>query len=190
MSQRRKGQNGNGERAQAQTNERQNMPARASETAQMPSRTGETGRLPSQMMHHPFAQLRHEIDALFDHFFGRTPAPFEGGWGADRFWDVNVEDTGKEIMVRAEAPGFEPKDFDIDISGNTLTIRAEHKQEAEEKQGDFRTWERRYGQFQRSVLLPAAVDADKVEAHFRNGILELRLPRTEEAQKRRIEVKA
>jgi HSP20 family protein len=102
---------------------------------------------------------------------------------------VNVEDTDKEIVIRAEAPGFEPQDFDIHISGNTLTIQAEHKHEAEEKQGEYRYTERRYGRFQRSIPLSTAVNADKVETRYHNGVLEMRLPRTEEAPRRRIDVK-
>jgi HSP20 family protein len=149
------------------------------------------------MMEHPLGQFREEMDRLFDRFFARWPSPFEGAWptpaewGRDpeRLWGLDLEDTGNEILVRAEAPGFEPKDFDVHLSGNTLTIRAEHKHEAEEKQEGYRYSERRYGRFQQSVPLPAAVEADKVEAHYRNGVLELRLPRTEPIQRKRIEVK-
>jgi HSP20 family protein len=141
------------------------------------------------MMEHPLSRLRDEIDALFNRFFGPWPTLGEGNWMTERFWDVDVEDTDKEIRVRAEAPGFEPQDFDIHVSGNTLTIQAEHKQESEEKQGESHSWHRRYGRYQRSLTLPAAVEADKVEAHYRNGVLELRLPRTQEAHRRRIEVK-
>jgi len=179
MQPRQKEKEGNGARTQPQTSERQNVPARTSETTQAPARMTEP----------PLSRFRDEMDALFDRFFGRWPTPFTGNWGTDRFWDIDVEDTDQEIRVRAEAPGFERKDFDIQVSGNTLTIQAEHKQEAEEKQGEYRSWERRYGRFQRSIPLPAAVKADQVEAHYRNGVLELRLPRAEEAQRRRIEVK-
>jgi HSP20 family protein len=175
-----KGKNGNGARTESQTTERRNLPAPRTEPSRPPARA----------VGHPLTRLRDEIDSLFDRFLGSWPAPAEWGWNAGRFWDADVEDTGEEILVRAEAPGFEPKDFDIHISGNLLTIQAEHKQEAEEKKEGYRSWERRYGRFQRSIPLPAAVDADKVEAHYRNGVLELRLPRTEEAQRRRIEVKA
>jgi HSP20 family protein len=70
-----------------------------------------------------------------------------------------------------------------------LTIRAEHKDEAEEKRKGYRSWERRYGRFQRSVQLSTAVDADKVEARYHSGVLEVHLPRTEPSPRRRIEVK-
>jgi len=180
MAHKNKGKDGNGAKARAQTAEHENVPARTAEPPRLPARAGE----------HPLGRLREEIDALFDRFFGRWSTPWAGVGGLDRFWDVDVEETDKEVLVRAEAPGFEPQDFDIHVSGNTLTIRAEHKQETEGTQGEYRSWERHYGRFQRSIPLPAAVDANKVEAHYRNGVLELRLPRMEEAQRRRIEVKA
>src|SRR5262249_43702313 len=137
---------------------------------------------PARRSEHPLSRLRDEMDAVFDRFFRGWPAPLE--WvQPERFWDVDVQDTDKEIVVRAEAPGFEAKDFDVDISGNTLMIRAEHRQEAEEKQEGYRSMERRYSRFQRSIPLSTAVDAGKVEARYRNGVLEVRLPRTEETQK-------
>ena len=102
---------------------------------------------------------------------------------------MDVEEADNEIVVRAEAPGFEPKDFDIHISGNTLTVRAEHTEEGEEKEEGYRRWHQRYGRLERSVLLSTAVNADKVEARYRNGILEVRLPRTEPSPRKRIEVK-
>ena len=129
------------------------------------------------------------MDALFDRFFGRWPAAWEPAGLPERFWGVDVEEADNEIVVRAEAPGFEPKDFDIHISGNTLTVRAEHTEEGEEKEEGYRRWHQRYGRLERSVLLSTAVNADKVEARYRNGILEVRLPRTEPSPRKRIEVK-
>ena len=180
MAHRNKTKDGNGARTQEQTTENRNLP--------MPR--PESSRLPAPMGGHPLGRLRDEIDSLFDRFFNAWPAPPKWSLGADRFWDMDVEETDKEIVVRAEVPGFEANDFDIHIDGNLLTIRAEHKQEAEEKQGEVHMWERRFGRFQRTISLPTAVDADKVDALYRNGVLQLRLPRTEQSQRRRIEVKA
>jgi HSP20 family protein len=164
---------------QTATNEQRNLPAERNQQSHMPA----------QRQEHPLMRLRDEMDSLFDRFFGRWPAIAEWGAAPNRFWDVDVQENDKEIMVRAEAPGFEAKDFEIDISGNTLRIWAEHKQEDEKNEEGFRYSERRYGHFERSIPLPTAVDADKVEARYRNGVLELHLPRTEQAQRRRIEVK-
>jgi HSP20 family protein len=149
---------------------------------------GEQTLMP-RMMQHPWRTLRGEMDSLFDRFFGRWPTTMESAWDTDRFSDVDVEETDNEIIVRAEAPGFEPKEIDIQVSGNLLSIQAEHKEEQEHQEKGFHRWERRYGQMQRSVPLSTAVDADKVDAHYHNGILEVHLPRTEPMQRKRIEVK-
>jgi HSP20 family protein len=141
------------------------------------------------MAGHPLTRLREEMDALFGRFFRGWPDLPGWSWGPERFWDVDVKETDNEVVIRAEAPGFEPKDFDIDVGGNTLTIRAEHKEEAEQKEEGYRSWERRYGRFQRSIPLSTAVDADKVEARYHSGVLEVHLPRMEPSTRRRIEVK-
>jgi HSP20 family protein len=130
----------------------------------------------------PLGRVRGEIGSLFDRWFGHWPMPAE--WG----WDVDVEETENEIRVRAEIPGFEAKEIDVQVTGNILTVRAERETAAEEQEGGVRSWERRHSRFQRSFTLPAPVDADKVVAKYRNGVLELQLPRTEAAQRKRIEV--
>lgn len=131
----------------------------------------------------PFALLRQEFDTLFGRFFGRWPltGDFEaaGGWGLD------VEDSGKEYVVRAEAPGFEANDFDVQLAGEQLRIVAEHKEEAREGE-PAQTSQRR---LERWVTVPGGADFDKIEARYRNGVLEVHLPKTPEAQGRRIEVK-
>jgi HSP20 family protein len=136
---------------------------------------------------YPLSRMRDEFDALFDRFFGRWPVPFAGEWDVPRPWGLDMDDTGKEVTVRAEAPGFEAGEFDVAVSGNVLTIKAEHKQEAGDKKNGYRSSERRLHQ---SVTLPPGTDPDKVEARYRNGVLEVRLPKTAEAQGRRITVKS
>src|SRR5262249_55223451 len=135
---------------------------------------------------HPLSRLRDEFDALFDQFFGRWPSPF-GGSDLSTGWGFDVEDTDKEVVVTAEAPGFEPKDFDIQLTGNTLTVKAERKQEVKEKGDGYGFSERR---LHRSISLPEGTLKDKVEATYRNGILEVRLPKSPEAQAKRITVKS
>src|SRR5437879_10283317 len=130
MANKGKGKNGNGAKAETQKTEMQTAQPRG-----MTARGGE----------HPLSRLRQDIDTLFDHFFSRWPMAPDWGVPVERLWGVNVEDNDKEILVRAEAPGFEPKDFDIQVHGNVLTVRAEHKEESEEKQGEGRTWQRQYG---------------------------------------------
>jgi HSP20 family protein len=142
-----------------------------------------------QSRQHPVGRLRDEFESLFERFLGRSLFPFSPAAGVAPFWGLDLEDTGKEFVVHAEVPGFEPEDFDVQLSGNLLTIRAEHKQEAEEKQEKFHFTERSYNQFQRSLMLPAGADVDKVTARYHSGVLEVHLPKTEPTQQKRIEVK-
>lgn len=129
---------------------------------------------------HPLRQMRDEMDALFDRFFGGLMSPAGGSWGLD------CEDAEKEFIVRTDAPGFEPEDFDIQVGNNWLTIRAERKQQAQ-KEGNGNGWSER--SFQRSFSLPAGVGSEGIEARYRNGVLEVHLPKTEAAQGKRIPVK-
>lgn len=134
---------------------------------------------------HPLSRIRDEFDALFDRFFSRFPAGV--GFGDSTvFWGLDVHDTGKEVTVRAEAPGFEVGDFDVQAAHGVLTIRAERKQESQDKSNGTSYSERR---LYRTVTLPPGTDANQVEAHYRNGILELRFAKSPEAQVKRIEIK-
>ena len=127
---------------------------------------------------HPLSLFRSEFDTLFDRFFGGWPTP-DAGWGG---WGLDLDETDNDVTVKVDAPGFEPGDFDIQVSGDTLRITAERKA----GDGDKRSYERR---FQRAVTLPAAVNADQVEARYRNGVLELTLPKAEQAKWKKIAVK-
>jgi len=144
---------------------------------------------PRTEQEYPVSRLRDEFESLFERFLGRSLFPFSPVAGVDPFWGLDMEDTGKEFVVRTEAPGFEAEDFDVQLSGNVLTVRAEHKQETEEKRESVRYAKRSYGQFQRSLTLPAGADADKVTARYHSGVLEVHVPKTESGQQKRIEVK-
>ena len=133
--------------------------------------------VPARSTENPFEVIRREFGNLFDRFFGAWPG--ESDWSG---WDLDAEDTGSEFVVRAEAPGFEPGEFDVQISGEVLTIHAEHKE-------DGKDGHQRWSRLHRTVTLPSGVDAGKIEARYVNGVLELRAPKTPEAQPRRIEVK-
>jgi HSP20 family protein len=144
---------------------------------------GTRGRALAPRYEDPFDLIRREFDSFFDDFFSRWPTPLSTRWGWD--WNLDMEDAGKEVIVRAEAPGFEPNEFDVQLRGDQLFIHAEHKEET--KDGGERA--KRYGVYERWLTLPAGVDADKVEARYRNGVLEIHLPKTPEAIGRKIEVK-
>jgi HSP20 family protein len=102
---------------------------------------------------------------------------------------VDVSETAKEIIVRAELPGMDPKDIDISIQGNLLTLKGERRQEKEEEGENYHRIERSFGAFSRTLQLPAEVDLEKVNATYKDGVLKIALPKTEAAGVRRIEVK-
>ncbi len=131
---------------------------------------------------HPLARLRDEMDTLFNQFFGNLPEALERTFGRDRFWALDFDENEKEYILKAEAPGFEAGDLDVSVSGNLLTIKAGKKQE---KKGDH-SFEERH--LERVITLPAGTDPDKVEAKYHNGILEIHLAKTEDAQRKRIPV--
>ena len=133
----------------------------------------------------PFRQMREQFDRLFDRFFHGAVAPWEGG-GRDWPWGVDMQENDSSIVVRAEAPGFEPSDFDLQVKGDQLILSASHKSESEEQDRGYREW--RQQEFYQSVPLPAAVAPDKVDAKYRNGVLTVTLPKTEESKSRRINV--
>jgi HSP20 family protein len=133
-------------------------------------------------------RFRGEIDRLFDdfltrNFFGRSLG------GGDWIPAADVSETGKEIVVQAEVPGMDAKDIDISLNGRILTIKGERKQEQETRENDYHRIERRYGSFARSFELPADVDAEKVKATYKEGILKLNLPKAKEQSVKKIEVK-
>jgi len=131
----------------------------------------------------PFEMIRREFDSLFGRYFGNWPGQFDD-WQGDAGWGLTMEDAGAECVIRAEAPGFNATDFDVQVAGDLLTIQAEHKEQGEGKDGHHR-----YARFVRSVTLPAGVDTSKVEARYVNGVLEVHVARKPEAQPRRIDVK-
>ena len=131
---------------------------------------------------------------MFDDFFrgsGLEPfGSFRGGW--DTFSPrVDVVETDKEVKISAELPGLEEKDIDLGLSQNVLTVSGQKQEEKEEKTHHYLRAERSYGSFRRSIPLPSAVDANKADAVFRNGVLTVTLPRTVKKQARKkITIKA
>jgi HSP20 family protein len=135
---------------------------------------------------YPVPRLRDEFKTLYDRFFNGFPMVFEPFIEREHFWNLDVNETEKEVVVRAEIPGFEPADLDVELRNNRLFIKAETKHEVEKKESGYEYAERRYERF---VELPAEVALAKVEANYRNGVLEVRLPKTEEAKGLRVPVK-
>lgn len=133
------------------------------------------------------SRLRREMDDLWNRFFGETP--LRRGGLAEWIPTVDISEAADKIVVRAELPGMEAKDIDISVSGDTLTIKGEKKEEHEKKEESYYSSERYFGSFQRSFQLPSNVVSDKVDATFKNGILTINLPKSEETKAKKIEVK-
>jgi HSP20 family protein len=148
--------------------------------------------LPSRASNNdPFVRLWNDVDQLFGNVFrasGLTESQPTGMIGLP----LEVSETGAELKVVAELPGVEEKDVSVELIGDVLTIKGEKKTEEERKDENYHVTERRYGTFSRSLRLPYTVEADKVQAAFKNGVLTITMPKPAELrqQPKRIEVKA
>lgn len=132
------------------------------------------------------ARLEREMDEMM----GRMPAWPWGELERGRAPAVDMIDHDDEIVLRADLPGLDEKDIEVRVQDNTLTIQGERKEEKEEKKEDYDCSERAYGAFMRSLTLPASVDASKIKATFKKGVLEVHLPKAKEAKGTKIEIKA
>ncbi|WP_018097051.1 Hsp20/alpha crystallin family protein [Sinorhizobium meliloti] len=131
----------------------------------------------------PFLALHREMNRLFDDAFRsfETRLPFSGFTGFAGGWpSVEVSDRDKEIKVTAELPGLEEKDVELSLSEGVLSLRGEKRAETEDEENQFS--ERYYGRFERRIPLGYEVDESRVNATFRNGVLTVTLPKTEQAR--------
>ena len=134
--------------------------------------------------------IRDEMNRLFNQFFGGGEAP-EGGWRVGSWTPaMDLYETDEALVLKAELPGFAKEDVHLELQDNTLTLKGKRKRELDVKEEQYHRVERAYGAFQRSFMLPALVDPDKAEATFKEGVLELRLPKAEEAKAKRIAITA
>ena len=102
---------------------------------------------------------------------------------------MDVSETADQVVVKAEVPGIDPKEINITLAGDMLTIKGEKKSEREETKENYHLVERSYGSFSRSLKLPAAVVVDKIEASYQKGVLTISCPKKEEVKPKTIEVK-
>jgi HSP20 family protein len=140
-------------------------------------------------------QLHRSIDRLFADAWGATAAPslLSDTWTTSAIAPrLDVVEDDKAFHVTVELPGMTDKDVAVSVTDRALTIRGEKKEEKEKKDKDVHRRERAYGSFRRAIELPSDVDAGKIEAAFKNGVLTIDLPKTKEAQDRvkQIPVKA
>jgi HSP20 family protein len=171
------------------------------EASKVPAKTGQASGMPQVWQ--PFESLRREMDRLFDDFgaaFWRSPLRrsvldtepfFHRAMTASAAPAVDVVETDKAYEMTADVPGFDEKDIEVELVNGTLLIKGERESEKEEKKEDYYLSERAFGSFERRFEVPADVDADKIEARLKKGVLTVTLPKKPEAQKpvKKIEVK-
>ena len=144
--------------------------------------------------------FRSEMDRLFDRFGFpslRRMFDIEPGWRPVSSFSfsapaIDMSEDDKVYKITAELPGLDAKDVDVSVSGNTLVLKGEKRQEKEEKNKNYFFSERAYGSFQRAFELATTVDRDKIAADYSKGVLTITLPKTAEAQKqaKKIEVRS
>ncbi len=130
--------------------------------------------------------LRSEMDRVLDTFFSHPGKPVVSG-----IWQpaVDIYEEKDHYTVKAELPGVKPGDIKVSLTNNTLTLRGERKAEHEEKHKGYHRFERAYGEFCRSFQLPSEVNADKIKARHKDGVLEVEIPKSEKAKAKEISIK-
>jgi len=143
----------------------------------------------STMRWDPFREvsdIQQEVNRIFDGFFGRPTTVA----AAERMWMplADMYETKDDLHVSVELPGVREKEVNVSIVGDVLTVKGERKWHREEEEGAFHRLERVYGKFERSIPLPVRVQADKVKASYRDGVLDITLPKAEEVKPREIKI--
>jgi HSP20 family protein len=129
---------------------------------------------------HEMESLRRQMDQLFDDFAGMRRETSSTTWSPA----IELKDENDHLVLRAEIPGVEGKDLDIQVAREAVAITGEHRYEKKTEEKGFYRSEFRYGSFQRTIPLPVPVENDKVQAEFKNGILTLTLPKAEEVRRK------
>ena len=140
----------------------------------------------------PFEDLLNmhdELSRFFDDFFGERLPARQSKEGASWIPRVDISENDDEIIVHADIPGMEKDNIKITLTDNVLSISGEKKIERDEKKANYHRVERVFGSFQRSFYIPTNVDASKISASYKNGVLEVKLPKKEEAKPKEIPVK-
>ena len=166
-----------------------NLPARQQEPGRLARSPFGWGREADFWTASPFQLMRRmqeDMDRIFGSFLGQ---PGGGAGTAMQNWtgwapNVDVYETDKEIVVKADVPGVEPEDLEVYCTEEALILRGETRREDDRQEGSVHRTERSYGRFERQIPLPPGAKAEEVQANFRNGVLELRIPKSQEAQQR------
>jgi HSP20 family protein len=153
-------------------------------TTTLPSRLSQG--LTSLRRADPFRALQEEVNDLLNRF----SRDVDSDWLMRPFAPaLDVSETEDAVQVRMDVPGIDAQDINIEVAGNTLRITGERKEEKEEKGETWHRIERRSGSFARSVPLPSTVKDDKAEAHYADGVLTVKIPKSEEAKTHKVKVK-
>ena len=132
--------------------------------------------------------FQSDMNRLFDSFFGHREDA--SGYGSSRRWipPMDLVETEDNLVLRADLPGVDQGDIEIEVKDGVLTVSGERKAQHEEKREGYHRVERSFGRFSRSLELPKGVDPENVSAHFDKGVLEVRMPKPEERKPTRIEI--
>lgn len=144
----------------------------------------------------PFEEMEHAMERMFEGWFPRrwlSPLRFDRPLASELAFEawmpkVNVIERDEEVVVRAELPGVEKKDLDISLTENALTLKGQTSREEKEEKGHYYRCEVSRGEFVRTLMLPAGVDTEKAKAEFKEGVLELTLPKLEKAKRRTLKL--
>ena len=129
--------------------------------------------------------LQNQLNTLFEPFAGR----FDEEWTRSTWVPpVDLEETPEKLILRAELPGMKAEDIDVRFENGVLTLRGERKFENQTNNRNFHRVERMYGSFARSFTLPSSIDTEGVKARYEQGVLELEMPKREEAKPKKIEI--
>ena len=135
----------------------------------------------------PFTALRQEVDDLLNHFSADGP---EGWFSGVITPSVDLSETNEALQVKIDVPGLKAEDIDIEVAHNSMRVSGERKEEKEEKGKSFHRVERRSGKFSRTISLPCAVQENKIQAEYHDGVLSVLMPKAEEAKAHRIKIAA
>ena len=141
----------------------------------------------------PFRNLvtvQDRMNRIFEEAFRGAPRGTEEEWALGGAWApaVDIYEHEGNLVLKAELPGIDPKDVDVQVENNVLTLRGERKFDSEVKREEYHRVERAYGTFSRSFTLPNVIDTAKIQAEFKDGVLRVTLPQREEAKPKQISI--
>jgi HSP20 family protein len=131
------------------------------------------------------ASLQNDMARMADTFFGSRP-----GNGGSSSWlpAVDVTETDEELILSFDLPGLQEDEINVELEDNVLTVSGQRERKHERKGDNYFRWERRFGQFARSIALPAGVSENEINATYRNGVLEVHVPKPEEHKPKKIQI--